>query len=156
MRDHYGLHPQISSEGLERQGDALTAADAERYDASPDAIALHAVQQTRRQNGTGRADGVSMCDRSAFDVDDILGKTEFLNDGQDDGGKRLVDLEALHVPELPTRPVEGPLHGRDRAQSKQSRLNRTDSEAGKTRHRLEPPLLRPGHVCDDHCRSAGV
>ena len=50
-----------------------------RDDAALDPVALHGVQQARGQHRAGRADRMTMSDRAAFDVDDVLGQSKVLH-----------------------------------------------------------------------------
>ena len=59
---------------LDRQGDALPAADAQRDDAALAAVALHRVDQSCRQHRAAGADRMAMRDGAALDVDDVLGE----------------------------------------------------------------------------------
>ncbi len=68
----------VGSDGLEGQSDALAAADAERDDATPQAVAAHGVQQARREHGTRCADRMAMRDGATLDVDDVLRQAELL------------------------------------------------------------------------------
>lgn len=59
---------------LQRQCDALAAADAQCDDTALDPVALHRVKEPGRQHGTRRTDRMTVRDGAAFDVHDILGK----------------------------------------------------------------------------------
>ena len=121
-----------------------------------DPVALHGMQEPRREHRARRADRVSVRDRAAFDVDDVLGQTEVLRDGEGYGSEGLVDLDALDVADLPAGPVERLPHRRYRTQSEHARLDGADAIGDQARHRLQAFLLGPGPVGHDHGRSAGV
>src|SRR6056297_3091591 len=82
---------------LQQKGDALAATDAKRYQSAPDVIARHGVQQPGGQHRPGRPDRVAMRDGTPFDIDDVLGQLQRVGQGNGDGGKRFVDLGALHI-----------------------------------------------------------
>ena len=49
---------------------------------------------------------MAMRDRSAFDVDHVLGQAEFIHHRHRDGGEGLVDLDPLDVGDLPPGPFQ--------------------------------------------------
>ncbi len=64
-----------SLHALQRQGDALSAADATREDPAAQPVSAHGIQQTRDKDGTGRTNRITMRDVTALYVDDILRQT---------------------------------------------------------------------------------
>jgi hypothetical protein len=83
------------------QGNPLAAADTQRHDPSTATAAPHGVQQTGRQDRTGSANGVPVCDRATFDVDHVFGEAEFAQAGERDRGERFIDLDSVDIAELP-------------------------------------------------------
>src|SRR5262245_5619283 len=138
------------SDGLEGQGDALPAPDAQRDHATTHAVAMHGVDKTRRQHSAGCADRVTMRDGTAFDIDDVLGETELLGNGKGYGRERFVDLEALHVAEPPACARERLLDSRNRTQTEQAGLNSGDAVCDEAHHRPDGPGVCKGTVGDDH------
>src|SRR5271168_5490192 len=112
--------------GLDRQRDTLAAADAERHDTAPQAVTTHGMNQSGCEDRAGRADRMAMRDRTAVDVDDVLGQAEFAHDSDDDCGERLVDLDPLDITELPARSVKRLTDGRNRSEAKHPRLDGRD------------------------------
>src|SRR5580693_1502599 len=87
--------------GLDGKRDALAAADAKCDQAALEAVTPHRVNEPGREHGSGGADRMSMRDGSAFNVDDVLCKTELPRDRKRHRREGLVDLDALHVLKLP-------------------------------------------------------
>ena len=80
---------------LDRQRDALAAADAKRDQAASQTVAAHRVDQLGCQHCAGGTDRMAMGDGAAFDVDDVLGEPELARGNGGDGGEGLVDLGTL-------------------------------------------------------------
>src|SRR5215831_1296745 len=138
------------SNGLERQGDTLTTPDAQRDHAATHPITAHGMQKTRRQHGAGRANGVTMGDGTAFDIDDVLGQAELLSDGKRYGRERLVDLEALHVAQLPSGTRERLLDCWNRTKAEHAGRNGGDAVGDEARHGLHGPGICESAVGDEH------
>src|SRR5215469_12947830 len=98
-------------QSFERERDALAAADAERDDAAFQTVAAHRMNEPRGEHGPGGADGVTVRDGAAFDVDDVLGEAELTRHHDGDGGECLVDLHALYRAEIPARALQRLPHG---------------------------------------------
>src|SRR5262245_59445058 len=144
------------SERLEREGDALPAADAKRHAAPLQAVALHGMQQPRSEHRAGRADGVAMRDRSAFDVDQILRELELAQASEWNRGERLVDLDSLNVGYLPARALQGKPHRGYRPDAEHPGFDRRDAVRHEARERLEAALLGERALGHDHRRRAAV
>src|SRR4051812_10090033 len=91
LEDRPGRHRSASTHGDERAG-AVGA--------------LELVERGGDQPGPGGADRVPQCDRAAVDVGALERCTGLLRPGQDDGRKRLVDLEQVEVVEGETGALE--------------------------------------------------
>jgi hypothetical protein len=85
-----------SSHCLDRQRDTLAAAYAKGDDSASQVVAAHRMNKASRKNGTGSADRMAMGYRAAFDIDDLLGQTEFARHNDGNGGKRFIDFDALY------------------------------------------------------------
>ena len=80
---------------FERERDTLAAADAKRHDATTQAVALHRPCKPRRQDRARRADRMAMCDRAAFDIDDLFIELRLASNR--DRGEGFVDLDPFDV-----------------------------------------------------------
>src|ERR1700733_10701835 len=109
------------------QRDTLAAADAERDQAARKAVPAHRVDKFRGEHRAGRADWMAVRDSAAFDVDDALGKSAFAGDHDGDGGKGLVDLDALDGASVPAGALQRLLHRRDRSEAEHAGLDRRDT-----------------------------
>src|SRR5262249_62173460 len=99
--------------GLDGQGDALAAADAERDDAAIEAVATHGMDQLRGEYRPGGADRMAVGHRAAFHIDDIVGQTELARDHDRDRGEGFIHLDPLNRPTIPSRtlhPLFAPLN----------------------------------------------
>jgi len=134
----------------------LSAPDAERYETTENAVAMHSMKQAGGQNRSGCTDRMSMRDRSAVHVHDILGQAELLDDGQHNRREGFIDLRALDIPELPAGPLEGLTHSRHRSETEHPGFDRTHAVRDKARHRHQAALLAPIRVSDDHCGGARI
>ena len=58
--------------------------------------------------------------RAAFDIDDLLGQTEFARHNDGNGGKRFIDFDALYGADVPAAggALQGLLHRRDRSEAR--------------------------------------
>jgi len=79
----------------------LAATDAQGHEASPQAVATHRMDQAGGQNGACRPDRVTVRDRAALDVDDVLRQAELARHDDGDGRERFVDFDPLDVAEPP-------------------------------------------------------
>jgi acetyl-CoA C-acetyltransferase len=61
----------------------------------------HRVDEFGGKHRARRADRVTMGDSAAFDVDDVLGQSEFAGNHNGNGGKCLIDLDALDGADVP-------------------------------------------------------
>jgi hypothetical protein len=117
--------------------DALTTADAQRDDAAFETVTSHGVNEPRREHGSRRADWMTMRDGAALDIDDVLGQAEFLRHGEWHGCEGLVDLDALHISELPPSALQCLAHGRDRAEAEHAGLDGRDAVRDEPGHRFD-------------------
>jgi hypothetical protein len=65
-----------SRHSFERERNSLPAADTERDDSTFQGIALHRMQQPRRQNGAGGPNGMAVRNGSALHVHYIFGEAK--------------------------------------------------------------------------------
>ena len=87
---------------LDRQRDALAAADAQRNQAALKTVAAHGMDELRGQHGSGRADRVAVGDGAAVDIDDLVRQSELTRDDDGDRGEGFVDLRAVDGADLPS------------------------------------------------------
>ena len=100
--------PILQCSDFDGQRDTLTAADAKRDKAAREAVAAHRVDEFGGQHRAGRADRMAVGDGAAFDVDDVLGKSELAGNHDGDGGERLIDLDALDGADVPAGALQAP------------------------------------------------
>ena len=74
----------------------------------------------------------------------------------DDGRERLVDLDALHVADLPPCARERLLYRRDRSKAEHPGFDRRNAIGNEARHRRETALLRPLSIGEHDRGSAAV
>src|SRR4051794_39334392 len=144
---------------LECQRDALAAADAQRDHAALETIAMHRMDEPRREHSAGRADRMAVRHGAAFDIDDVLRQAKLLRHRQRHRREGFVDLDAFDVGKLPAGAFQRLAHGRHRAEPEQAGLdgrNAISHEPGRgfdrrvsAKARLATtiaaaPLLRPG------------
>src|SRR5690242_19873802 len=99
---------------------------------------------------------MTMRDCATFDIDDVLGQAEFLCDGEWHGGEGLVDLDALHIAELPSSSLQRLAHGWNRPKPEHPRLNGSDSVGDETGHWFDRSGFREGAIGNDHRRGGAV
>src|SRR5258708_35760879 len=92
---------------------------------------------------------MAMGDRTAFDIDDVAGKSQLARNGDDDRGEGLVDLDALDIAEPPPRPVERLTDGRDRPEAEHAPPDGGNTIGDESRDRCAAARLRPGSGGDD-------
>src|ERR1700719_662506 len=121
--------PQTSLLGgdLKCERDALAAADAQSHDAALETVAVHRVDEAGRQHGARRSHRIAMRNRASFDIDYILRQTELARHDDRDRRKRLVDLDAIDVGELPPGAVERLAHRWDGSKPEHPRLYGRDA-----------------------------
>ena len=129
---------------LERQRNALAAADAQRDDAALEAVALHRMQQPRGQHRAGGADRVAVRDGAALDVDDVLGEAELAAcTASAIAAKASLISTRSTSPMRPAGALQRLAHRRHRAEAEQAGLDRADAIGHQPRHRLQAVLLGP-------------
>jgi hypothetical protein len=80
---------------FDRQCNSLPTTNAERDDSLADSIALHRVQETRREHRSRYANRVTMRNGAPFDIDNIFRQTKVLRDCKRNGGESLIKRESL-------------------------------------------------------------
>jgi hypothetical protein len=105
------------SDHFQCKRDTLAAADAQGYHAAAQVIAAHSVQEPRRQDCARRADRLAVPDRASLDIDDVLGQSELLIDGERYGRESLVDLDTLEINEAAPCPLARLSYGRYRSET---------------------------------------
>ena len=80
---------------LQGQGDALPAADAQRHQTAANFVALHRVQEPRRQHRACCANRMPVRYRTAFHIDDLLSEAELSCQGDCDCCKSFIDFDAF-------------------------------------------------------------
>src|SRR5699024_7660526 len=95
---------------FKRQGYPLAAADAQCHDTTPDGVALHRMQQASRYVTSGRADCMPVREGAVLDVHDVRREAELAVNGYSNRGEGLVDLDTLHVVEVPALTLQRLTH----------------------------------------------
>src|SRR5262245_579260 len=146
----------FSMQGLDRQRYALTAADAKRDKSARQAVAPHRVDQLSRQHCTGRADGMAMGDRAAFNVDDLFWQPKLASDNDGDGCEGFIDLGALNGANIPAGALQGLLDRGHGSQPEHPRFDRSDAVGDQACCWNETTLVGPRLVGEHHGRSGVV
>jgi len=125
------------------QRDTLAAADAKRDKTARETVPPHRVDEFGGKHRAGRADGVTMSDSAAFDVDDVLGQSEFAGNHNGDGRECLIDLDALDGVDVPAGPLQRLPDCRHWSEAEHAGLDRGDTIGDKASDRREAALLGP-------------
>ena len=120
------------SDGFQREGDALAAADAQGDNAAFETIPPHRVNQAGRQHRSRRTDRVPMGDGAALDVDDVFCKSEFLRNRDRNRRESLVDFNTLEIRFPPSRALQSLPHRRDRTKAEQTRLDGRNAKGNQS------------------------
>src|SRR5215472_8789986 len=91
---------------LDSQSDALAAADAQRDETALETIAPHRVNEFCREHRTGRANRVTVGDRTAVHVNNVVRQSEFARNDNGDGGEGFIDLNPLDRANVPASALE--------------------------------------------------
>ena len=91
---------------LDGQSDALAAADAQRDQAAFETVTPHRVNEFCREHRARRANRMAVGHRTALDIHNVIGQSEFARDHDGDGGvqrgfqKGPVSMEKGQYPNL--------------------------------------------------------
>src|SRR3974390_332843 len=96
----------FSMQRLDGQSDALAAADAQRDQAALETVTPHRVNEFCREHRARRANRVAVGDRTALDIHNVIGQSEFARDHNGDGGKGFIDLNPLDGSDIPASALQ--------------------------------------------------
>src|SRR5271168_407582 len=99
---------------------------------------------------------MTMRDCATFDIHDVIGQAEFLSNGERDRREGLVDLDTLHVRELPSSALQRLADGRDRAETEHAGFDRRNPVGYQPGHRCDRSRFSKSTIRDDHRGRAAV
>src|SRR5271168_2713476 len=143
-------------EDLEGECDSLPASNTHSHHAALETVPGHGMKQARGQHRSGGANRVTVSDSAAFDIHDVLGKTEFARHGERDRCEGFVDLDTVQMRQLPACTFQRLMNGGHRAQAEHAGIDGAQSIGHQPGHRPQSMSFGMGALGHHHRGGAAV